>query len=145
MSSYNQISEERTLAETLGLATTEILALYDEMADLCSTIAAQFPDTYDSISKYRQAYRALTALEEAKTVLEAPLERIDPPYRNAKVTVTVGSQTRPRRASSRRVRLGNAVVRLRGVTLAEVGEELQEGLDSIILELEDVSFPQPYG
>lgn len=148
MSSYNQIEETRTLAETLGLATTEILALYDEMADLCATIAAQFPKTYEKIAKYQQAYHALTALDEAKGVLAEPLERVDPPIRSLPVTVTVGKQTRYNRGSSQRVRLGNAVVRLKGVVGALANADwtgLCEDLAAISAELENVTFPKRYG
>lgn len=145
MSSYNQVTEERPLAETLGLATTEILLLYDEMADLCATIAAQFPKTYQKIAKYQQAHSALTALDEARTVLHDPLERIDPSCRSLPVTVTVGKQTRYRRDMSQRVRLGNAVVRLVGAKNALTDEDLAADLAEIIEELGNVAFPQRYG
>ncbi len=148
MSSYNQVAEMHPLAETLGLITTEIMKLYDEMADLCATIAAQFPATYEQITKYQQAHTALTALEEAKTVLHDPLERIEPPFRSLPVTVTVGRQTRHRRNMSQRVRLGNAVARMRGVVLALAKMDwsgLHEDLAAIIEELENITFPQRYG
>jgi hypothetical protein len=148
MSSYNQVEETRTLAETLGLATTEVLALYDECADLCATIAAQFPNTYENIAKYRQAHHALTALDEAKTVLDEPLERLDPPIRNLSVTVTIGKQTRYNRPMSQRVRLGNAVVRLKGIVGALSDADwtgLCEDLAATVGELEDVTFPERYG
>lgn len=149
MSSYNQVTEERTLAETLGLATREILTLCDEMADLCAYIAARFPNTYDKIAKYQQAYHALTALEDACTVLDEPLDRIDPENRRRPVTVTVGKQTRYKRDTSQRVRLGNAVVRLRGVTGAlsdtEMWGGLREDLASNISALDDVTFPERFG
>ncbi len=145
MSSYNQIDETRTLAETLGLATTEILALYDEMADLCATIAAQFPKTYEKIAKYQQAHRALTTLDEARAVLDEPLEHIDPPLRRQAVLVKVGKQMRSNRSSSQRVRLGNAVVRLKGVKDALMDESLAADLAEIIKGLENVTFPQRYG
>lgn len=148
MSSYNQVNETRTLAETLGLATAEIMALYDEMSDLCATIAAQFPDTYEGISKYQQAYHAMTALNEACTTLEEPLERIDPPLRRQAVTVTVGKQTRSNRSSSQRVRLGNSVVRLKGIVAALADADwagLCEDLAADITELEGVEFPVNYG
>lgn len=148
MSSYNQVAETRPLAETLGLATTEILALYDEMADLCATIAAQFPDTYEQITKYAQAHRALTALDNAREVLNEPLERVDPPLRSLNVTVAVGRQTRAKRLASHRVRLGNAVVRLTGVVVALAGADwsgLREDLMASIAELEEVTFPERYG
>ncbi len=145
MSSYNQVGETRTLAETLGLATAEIMALYDEMSDLCATIAAQFPDTYESIGKYQQAYHAVGALSGACVTLEEPLDRIDPPLRRQAVTVTVGKQMRSNRSSSQRVRLGNAVVRLVGARDALMGEDLAADLAEIIEELGNVSFPQRYG
>ncbi len=148
MSSYNQVAETRTCAETLGLATTEILALYDEMADLCATIAAQFPDTYEEVPKYQQAHLAMTALDSAREVLSEPLDRVDPSCRNLDVTVTAGRQTRPNRQTSQRVRLGNAVVRLKGVvvTLADADwAGLAEDLMASIIELEDVTFPERYG
>lgn len=148
MSSYNQVPETRPLAETLGLATTEILALYDEMADLCATIAAQFPDTYEQIAKYQQAHCAMTALDNAREVLNEPLERVDPPCRGLDVTVTAGRQTRPNRQTSHRVRLGNAIVRLKGVVVALADADwdgLREDLMVSITELEDITFPERYG
>lgn len=149
MSSYNQITEERALAETLGLATTEILALYDECADLCALIAAQFPETYEKIAKYQQAYHALTALDEAKTVLDEPLERIDPPDRNQQVKVRVGKQTRYNRPTSQRVRLGNAIARMKGVEAALPSSSYQWGLrddlTGVIVTLEGVTFPERFG
>lgn len=149
MSSYNQVEETRALAETLGLATTEIMALYDEMADLCATIAAQFPNTHEKIAKYQQAYNALTALDNARVVLDEPLERIDPPDRLRPVTVKVGKQTRYGRPVSQRVRLGNAVVRLKGVEVAlpSLAEQwgLRDDLTGIIVALEDVTFPERFG
>lgn len=149
MSSYNQVTERRTLAETLGLATTEIMRLYDEMADLCANIAGQFPDTYEEIPKYQQALSALTALELAKDVLDEPLARIDPPARARDVPVTVGKQMRGRSSMSQRVRLGNAVVRLRGVK-DELGDPLESDdlcvdLAEIIGQLENVTFPERWG
>jgi hypothetical protein len=145
MSSYRQTEETRTLAETLGLATTEILALYDECADLCAAIAAQFPQTYEKIAKYRQAYHALTALDNARTVLDEPLEHVEPPDRNQPVTVKVGKQTRYHRPTSQCVRLGNAVVRLIGAKDALTDGNLVAGLAEIIEELGNVTFPQRYG
>lgn len=151
MSSYNQIAETHTLAETLGLATTEVLALHDEMADLCATIAAQFPDTHEKIVKYQQAYHALAALDVARTVLHESLERINPSDRNRPVTVKVGKQTRRNRAMSQRVRLGNVVARLRNVSAVLPGEYwsddvgLGRNLTDIIISLDAVTFPQRYG
>jgi hypothetical protein len=149
MSSYNQVEETHTLAETLGLATAEILALYDEMADLCAAIAAQFPQTHEKIAKYRQAFHALTVLDEARTVLAEPLERIAPPDRNRPVIVKVGKQTRYHRPTSQRVRLGNAIVRLKGAEMALVeagaGLDLVYDLCDLLPALVDVTFPERYG
>ncbi len=148
MSSYNQVNDTRTLAEMLGLATAEIMKLHDEMSDLCATIAAQFPDTHEHIGKYQQAFRAIKILGDACGTLEEPLERIDPPARRRTVTVMVGKQTRSNRASSQRVRLGNAIVRLRGVvaSLTNANEaELQNDLTENITALETVVFPKTYG
>ncbi len=148
MSSYNQVDETRTLAETLGLATTEIMALYDEMSDLCATIAAQFPATYEGIAKYQQAYHAVEALSNACTTLEEPLDRVDPPLRRTTVTVTVGKQTRSNRSSSQRVRLGNAVVRLKGIVASLADADwagLRADLAENITELAGVEFPKNYG
>lgn len=147
MSSYNQVTEECTLAVTLGLATNEIMMLYEEMADLCAHIAGQFPSTYEDIPKYQQAYHALTSLDEARTVLkDEPLDRIDPAERSLAVAVTVGKQTKRRQAMSQRVRLGNAVVRLRGVKDTLPSEDsLATDLFEMIRELADVVFPQRYG
>lgn len=149
MSSYNQVTERRTLAETLGLATTEIMKLYDEMADLCANIAAQFPDTYEDIPRYHQALSALSALDRARDVLDEPLARIDPPARARIVVVTVGKQGRGRRTMSDRVRLGNAVVRLRAVQndLNDPleADNLSVDLAEIVGQLEGVTFPERFG
>lgn len=147
MSSYNQVDETRTLAEMLGLATTEIMALYDEMNDLCATIAAQFPNTYERIVKYQQAYHAVEVLRDACMTLEEPLDRIDPPVRRRAVTVTIGKQTRSNRSSSQRVRLGNAVVRLRGVVAALEDEDaaLRGDLAENITAIKGIEFPKNYG
>lgn len=148
MSSYHQRNETHTLAEMLGLATAEVMKLHDEMSDLCATIAAQFPTTYERIGKYQQAYHAIEALGDTCRTLEEPLKRIDPPVRRHTVTVTIGKQTRSNRSSSQRVRLGNAIVRLRGVvaTLTDAEEaELGDALAENITALETVVFPKTYG
>lgn len=148
MSSYHQTDETRALAEVLGLATAEIMGLHDEMADLCATIAAQFPDTYERIGKYQQAYHAVVTLSNTCQTLEEPLQRLDPPLRRQAVTVTIGKQTRSNRPASQRVRLGNAIVRLRGVVVALTAAdetELRNDLAENISELETVVFPQTYG
>ncbi len=125
------------------------MKLYDEMADLCANIAAQFPDTYEDIPKYQQAHSALSALELAKDVLDEPLTRIDPPARARDVPVTVGKQMRGRRAMSQRVRLGNAVARLRAVeaelSVIDAGLDLVYDLGDIIGQLEGVTFPERFG
>ncbi len=148
MTSYHQVDETRTLAEMLGIATADIMKLHDEMSDLCATIAAQFPDTHEAIPKYRQAYRAVGALSDTCETLAEPLERIDPPVRRHAVTITIGKQMRSKRAASQRVRLGNAVVRLRGVAgvlFATNETELRNDLAENITALEAVEFPQTYG
>lgn len=154
MSSYNQVEETRTLAETLSLAVTEIMVLHDEMSDLCATIAAQFPATYEMIPKYCEAYRALASLDNARTLLDEPMNRVPPSYRHTPVTVTVGKQTRPNRITSQRVRLGNVVVRLKAVFEAiEAGRpgqpydlyDLFDDLAAIIADLQGVVFPQRFG
>ena len=148
MSSYHQVDETKTLAEMLGIATTDIMQLHDEMSDLCATIAAQFPDTHEHIPKYRQAYHAFSALSDTCRTLEEPLERVDPPVRRHAVTITVGKQMRAKRSASQRVRLGNAIVRLRGVVaaLSAADEtELRDDLIENITALETVEFPQTYG
>ena len=148
MSSYHQVDETKTLAEMLGLATTDIIKLHDEMSDLCATIAAQFPDSYENIPKYRQSYHAFSALRDACQTLEEPLDRINPPVRRHAVTITIGKQMRSKRSASQRVRLGNAVVRLRGIVavLSAADEtELRNDLAEHITALEAVEFPQTYG
>lgn len=148
MSSYHQVDETKTLAEMLGIATADIMKLHDEMSDLCATIAAQFPDTHENIPKYRQAYRTFTALSDACRTLEEPLDRIDPPVRRHAVTITIGKQMRSNRSASQRVRLGNAVVRLRGVVMAlSLAEEieLRDDLIENVNALSNVEFPQNYG
>lgn len=149
MSSYNQVDETRTLAETLSLAATEIMALEEEMADLCATIAAQFPDKYEQIGKYQQAYHALQVLRSARDLLEDPLANVAPSYRNVPVTIKIGRQTRSNRPTSQRVRLGNAIVRLNAVfnTLMPDGMDKESAVDLArnIGALEDVSFPKKYG
>ena len=149
MSSYNQVAETRPLAETLSLAATEIMSLEEEMADLCATIAAQFPDTHERIDKYQQAYCALQALRAAHDLVEDPLAAVTPSYRNVPITVKVGRQTRHNRPSSQRVRLANAVVRLRAVAVAlhpdGADEATRVDLKVNIDVLEHVTFPKRYG
>ncbi len=149
MSSYLQQEETRTLAETLGLATAEVIELCDELSNLCAAISAQFPDTHESIPKYQQAYSAVAVLDETKAVLEGALERINPPDRNLSVTVKVGRQTRRNRSVSQRVRLGNVVVRLKEVRATLITEDggldLVDSLSDIIPGLENVSFPAHHG
>ena len=149
MSSYNQLAETRSLAETLGLATAEIIELCDELSNLCAAIAAQFPDTHENIPKYQQAYNAVAILDEAREVLAIALERVNPPDRNLSVTVKVGRQTRHNRSMSQTVRLGNAVARLEGVEKilgeADADDDLARDLNDILAELESVSFPARYG
>ncbi len=148
MSSYNQVTEERALGETLSLAVIEIVALHEELSDLCASIAAQFPNTHERIPKYREAYDALESLENAKASLEAPMDRVMPSYRQVPVVATVGKQTRQGRATSQRVRLGNAVMRLKAVLagLDLCGDNLLlDDLEAIIADLQGVVFPQRYG
>ncbi len=148
MSSYHQISETRTLAETIGLATIDIMKLHDEMFDLCATIAAQFPSTYEDIPKYQQAYYAREALRDARRTLDAPLDRLNPTLRTVAVPVTIGKQTRSNRSSSKRVRLGNATVRLQGIVVALTNakeHKLRDDLADNLIALEAVEFPQTYG
>ena len=128
----------------LALAAGEIGELYGEMADLCATIHTQFPKKYKGIAKYKQADAAYIVMEHAFNVLAHPL----PAHTTeSHITVKVGRQTRHNRSSSQRVRLGNAVVRLRGVA-----KELQKnehpsllGLEETIEQLEAVTFPVRYG
>lgn len=152
MSSYNQVSETRALGETLSLAVIEIVTLYEEMADLCASIAAQFPDTHGRIPKYQEAFAALSSLDSARLLLEEPMNRIEPSARQTPVTATVGRQTRPNRITSQRVRLGNAVARLKPVlmelaqgTLVHDDAEFVADLSNIITDLQTVTFPQRYG
>ncbi len=144
MSSYNQVDETNMLGQMMNLARKEIVALEDEMADLCNTIRMQFPNKYKGIPKCQQAYAALMTLVDATVVLgqSLPDRTMETP-----ITVKVGRQTRQNRSTSQRVRLGNAVVRLRGVA-----EELQKnehpslmGLDNVIEKLDAVTFPMRYG
>ena len=148
MSSYHQINETRTLAETIGLATIHIMKLNDEMHDLGSTIAAQFPGTSEYIPKYPHAYYAREALHDTRRTLDAPLDRLNPILRTMTVPVTIGKQTRSNRSSSKRVSLGNAAVRLKGIVvdLTNAKEhELRDDLADNITALESVEFPQTYG
>ena len=148
MSSYHQINETRTLAETIGLATIDIMKLHDEMSDLCATIAAQFPGAYEDIPKYQQAYYAREALHDTRRTLDAPLDRLNPILRTMTVPVTIGKQTRSNRSSSKRVRLGNAAARLKGIVVALTNakeHELRDDLADNITALESVEFPQTYG
>ena len=148
MSSYNQVAETRALGEMLSLAVVEIVALYDEMADLCAGIAAQFPKTHERIPKYQEAYSALAALDNARTLLNEPMNRVPPSYRHTPVTAMVGKQTRQNRATSQRVRLGNAVVRLKAV-FGAIGAgrpyDLLDDLAEVIADLQGVVFPARYG
>lgn len=147
MSSYNQVAETRSLAETLSLAVVEIIALDDELSDLCASISAQFPGRYEDIPKYQEALHASEALGYARTLLYEPVDRLPPSTRNRPVTVTIGKQTRQNRPTSQRVRLGNAVVRLKGVlaALAPNGFGFEEDLAAVIEELEGVTFPARFG
>lgn len=152
MSSYNQVTEDRALGETLSLAVIEIVALYDEMEDLCATIAAQFPKTYERIPKYQEAYAALIILESAKLILDEPMNRVAPSLRQVPVVVVVGKQTRPNRVTSQRVRLGNAVARMKAVNnVLASGDDLGPvfeiigDLDEIVRDLQTVTFPERYG
>lgn len=147
MSSYLQQEETRALGEMLSMAVVDIISLYEEMADLCASIAAQFPDTHERIAKYQEAYSALMSLEDAKALLKEPMERVAPSYRQKPVVAVVGKQTRQGRQTSRRVRLGNAVVRLKVVrgALTPHGDSLAADLDAIIADLQTVTFPTRYG
>ena len=144
MSSYRQSDETKPMGLTIGLAAGEIGELAGEMADLCSTIHTQFPNKYEGIAKYKQAHSAYLALAHASVILGHSL-----PARTEAIpiTVKVGRQTRHNRSSSQRVRLGNVVVRLRGVA-----KELQKnehlslfGLEETIEQLDAVTFPVRYG
>ncbi len=151
MSSYNQVTEERTLAETLSLAVIEVRALDEEMSDLCASISAQFPGRFERIDKYQEALRASEALGEARTLLgEEPLSNISPNNRNVPVTATVGKQTRQNRPTSQRVRLGNAVVRLQAVVQAlapgrggdeQAALEIEAAIDTV----DGITFPTRFG
>ena len=156
MSSYNQVEETRALGEMLSMAVVEIVDLHDDMSDLCAGIAAQFPETHERIPKYQEAYDALASLESAKAVLDEPMNRVAPSYRQVPVVAFVGRQTRQGRITSQRVRLGNAVVRLKAVRDALTTitppdirdvhvEELVIDLDAIIADLQTVTFPTRYG
>lgn len=150
MSSYNQVEETRALGETLSMAVVEIVALHDEMSDLCASIAAQFPNTHGRIPKYQEAYNALTALEDARAILAEPMNRVAPSSRQVPVAAVVGKQTRQGRSTSQRVRLGNAVVRLKAVlAVLAMGIhddlELAADLSNIIADLQTVTFPTRYG
>lgn len=148
MSSYVQAEETRALSETLSMAVIEIVALHDEMSDLCASIAGQFPATFERIPKYQEAYDALAALEDAKAILNEPMNHVAPSDRHKPVTSMVGRQTRQGRVTSQRVRLGNAVVRLTAV-LAAMEPSPPDGFDDdlagIIADLEAVTFPQRFG
>ena len=144
MSSYSQQLETNNLGKMLALAAGEIGELYGEMADLCATIRTQFPDKYEGIAKYKQANTAYLTLNHAFDVLAHPLPAAT---EDSPITVKVGRQTRHNRSSSQRVRLGNVVVRLRGVA-----DELQKnthptllGLEETIERLDAVVFPMRYG
>ena len=151
MSSYNQVEEMKTLADTLSHAITVLRLLEEEMADLCATIAGRFPKKYETIAKYQQAYVALQTLRRANEALA--VDAVPPSSRNLPVTLWVGRQTRFNRPTSQRVRLGNAVARLRGVTdeltkWAESGGGGQifvTDLREIIEALDAVVFPVRHG
>lgn len=150
MSSYNQVQETKTLADTLSNAVTVIRLLHEEMEDLCATIAGRFPNKYEKIAKYQQAYAALQALRRANEALT--VDAVPPSSRNLPITLWVGRQTRFNRPTSERVRLANAVARLRGVA-AELAKLEVDGesevfvidLYRMIEELDAVTFPQRHG
>lgn len=150
MSSYNQVEQTKTLADTLSNAVTVIRLLHEEMEDLCATIAGRFPKKYEQIAKYKQAYVALQTLRRANEALA--VDAVPPSSRNLPITLYVGRQTRFNRPTSQRVRLGNAVARLRGVagelTKMEFDGESEVfviDLRGMIEELDAVTFPQRHG
>lgn len=156
LSSYRQIRETKSLAETLQLALKEIESLADEMDDLCDEISGQFPGRCRFMPKHQQALDASETLLRAESILldqvgglDGILEDLRREVKAMPVTVTVGGQTR-RRAYSWRVRCGNAVVRLEGVI--EALPEAQDVPDGIVVTLRQaadllkgVTFPKAYG
>lgn len=144
------MEETKPLVDTLSNAVTVIRLLHEEMENLCATIAGRFPNKYEKIAKYQQAYTALQSLQRANELLD--VDAVPPASRSLPVTLYVGRQTRFNRPTSQRVQLANAVGRLRGVanglTKLEVdgdGEAFMIDLLSIIEELDAVEFPQRHG
>ena len=147
MSSYRPVDETKTLAKMTSLAREEIIALEYEMRDLCAIIANKFPNKFQEIAKYKQSETAWMVLVLASAVLEIEDGWLTAHTMESPITVKVGRQTRHNRSSSQRVRLGNVVVRLRGVA-----KELQKkehptllGLEETIERLGAVVFPVRYG
>lgn len=147
MSSYNQRAETTTVADAVGVAEEELRALWHEMAELCAGIAGRFPNTYEKIAKYQEALRAFEDLDEATDLTERI--DLDWEHRDVPVVVTVGVQTRRKRAMSQQVRLANAVTRLTGaattVRSLEGGETTASLLYEIIETVAGITFPHTYG
>ncbi len=144
MSSYRQEDQRTTVGKAIEEATETLAALWDEMAELCADIAAQFPNTYGDILKYQQALTADNALGEAISLLDDL--SLSWSFKQTAITITVGRQTRRKRPQSQRVRLGNAIVRLTAVArAAKTVDEDDATLWEIIEPIAGISFPQAWG
>lgn len=150
MSSYNQISVPTTVGLAIVTAFEELEALRDEMEELSAEIAGMFPETYGRIPKYKQAQFAYKAFNDA-VVRGGDAGLTDPKAQGAWAThsimVKVGKQTRQNRATSQRVRLGNAVQRLQSAAqmLRKEGAEQHPELEEIIEGVKNVEFPAAHG
>lgn len=146
MSSYNQVATKTTIGEAITDAERELIALRDEMAELCAHIAAQFAKTYEKIPKYQEALHALNALNAAVSLIERVDYKV---HAGVAVTIKLGRQTRRNRPTSQQVRRGNALVRVLGAaeTLQPLDEARQdvEMLHEIDIMLADITFPKTYG
>ena len=152
MSSYNQVTQPTTVGLAIVTAFEELTALRNEMEELSAEIAGMFPETYGRIPKYEQAQIAYKAFNDA-IVRGADAGLIDSDRRQQgdwaahSIMVKVGKQTRQNRATSQRVRLGNAVQRLQSASemLWKEGAEEHGELEEVIEEVKDVVFPAAHG
>lgn len=152
MSSYRQKDVWMTVETALREAVAELRRLNDDMADLCAGIEAQFPDTFERIPKYGQAFRAWESLQAAIEIVgEGQSFALPATVGSMNIPVMVGKQTRQGRETSQRVRLGNARIRLASaLTVLESFDRMDMAdvvydLRAMLGRLGGISFPVMYG
>lgn len=153
MSSYNQVPELSNVGQAIHAAQDELVLLSAGMAELCASIAAQFPDTYEGIPKYKQALYAHHTLEAGAEEM-ATLDYLTSECLDSEIRIVIGKQTRQHRRTSQRVRLGNAVVRLCGAADGLCGHNKGDHVDCaeaaaliqrVVENAQTVTFPTAYG